>query len=291
MLSMSKLLKNSILISSILYSSILFAEDTNQLISDFLNEQLEDNPAIKSSEVKVVEKKPLKQIQGWDAYIVDINVVLKRKDKKLHQKSIFFSNGRYLAGDLTDLKSGNPLKDIIKPQFSEKYYKDENLILGNKNAKHKIVVFSDPLCPFCRIYVPRLIKDIKDKPNEFALYYYNLPLVNLHPASIYVVKAELAAELKEHKRDIYKLYTAIQPENPKKDNYISYRERNPKKILKVFNKVMGTNLTLEDLESPEVKKRLQDDIKVSSDLMVGGTPTVYFDGKFDKTKNMYKKVK
>jgi protein-disulfide isomerase len=33
--------------------------------------------------------------------------------------------------------------------LDEKYYTDERLIAGSKNAKDKVAVFSDPLCVAC----------------------------------------------------------------------------------------------------------------------------------------------
>ena len=128
-------------------------------------------------------------------------------------------------------------------------------------------------------------------PNKYAVYYYHLPLPRIHPASVTLVQAMKAAELKGEKPDIMKLYTQIQPDNPKKPNYVAYREKDKKKILKVFNKVMGTHVTLKDIESKEVQEHVNKDKKISDDLMVGGTPTVYFNGEYDKSKHKYKNAK
>jgi hypothetical protein len=40
-----------------------------------------------------------------------------------------------------------------------------------------------------------------------------------------------------------------------------------------------------------VKKQVQFDLEVADNLMVGGTPTMYLDGKIDQTKKKYQKVK
>ncbi len=287
---MSKLLKSTILLSSILILSV-HADENTELLQEYLTNQLENNPAIKTGEAKVVEKKPLPEIEGWDAYIVELDVILKRGNKKVHQKSIFFSNGRYLTNDFTDIRTGDSLKDKIKPKFDPKYYFDENRVSGFKDSKHRVAIFSDPLCPFCRRYVPGALKEMMADPQKFAVYYYHLPLPNIHPASVVLVKAMIAAELKGEKPDILKLYTQIQPDNPKRPNYVAYREQNVKKILKVFNKVMGTDLTPKDLKSKEVIERFNRDAKIADDLMVGGTPTVYFDDEFDKFKRKYRSVK
>ncbi len=271
-------------------STTLFADDSVELLEEYLTNQIENNPVVKEGDAKVIDQKELKEIPGWSAYIIDIHATLKRGNKKIHQKNIFFSNGRYITGELTDMRTGDSLKDKIKPKFDPKYYKDENLISGSKNSKHKVAIFSDPLCPFCRQYVPRALRDMMAEPEKFAIYYYHLPLPNIHPASVILVKAEIAAELKGHKADIMKLYTKIQPTKPNKPYYVAYREKNVKKILKVFNEVMGTNLTPKDLKSKAVLERFKADQKIAEDLMVSGTPTVYFDGEYDRTKQQYKKA-
>ena len=58
------------------------------------------------------------------------------------------------------IKNGKSLKDLLTPNLTEKYHDDAKLIAGNQNAKDKLF-FSDPLCPFCRDYVPDVIKYVK----------------------------------------------------------------------------------------------------------------------------------
>ncbi len=293
-LSMSRLLKSAMK-SAILLSSFcvtgVFAADKVALLEEYLTNQLENNPAVKEGSAKVIDKKPLKEIPGWNAYIVDIDATLKNGNKHIRQKNIFFGNGRYITGDFTDIRTGDSLKDKIKPKFDHKYYTPDRLISGTAASKYKVALFSDPLCPFCRRYMPGALKDMMKDPKKYGVYYYHLPLPRIHPASVILVKAMIAAELKGHKPDIMKLYTLIQPDDPKKPHYVAYRERNVKKILKVFNEVMGTNLTPTDLNSPEVRKRMKEDEQIANDMLVGGTPTVYFNDEYDRTKYRYKSAK
>jgi protein-disulfide isomerase len=71
----------------------------------------------------------------------------------------------------------------IAPEFKSEFYKKSNLISGDENSKHKVAIFSDPLCPFCKKFVPQAMEYMKKYPKEFALYYYHLPLATLHPAA------------------------------------------------------------------------------------------------------------
>ncbi|WP_457744562.1 DsbA family protein [Sulfurimonas sp.] len=277
---MSLMLK--LLATVLVLSSFAYAQSTGGNVEDFLEDQFSDNPRIKSVDVSVDSVIPLKEVKGWNAYIVDVKARLKNKPKSLiKQKMIWFSNGQVITKDLIDLKTGQNLVETVKPKFKNEYYRAENLIYGNKNAKHKVVIFSDPLCPFCRSFVPGAIKSMKKEPNKFAIYYYHFPLIRIHPASATLVRAAIAAELQGVKDVVLKLYTLK----------VNPREKNVNKILAAFNKVEGTHITLSDINSKLVKKQLKADATVASDLMVAGTPTVYLDGKIDKTKKKYLKVK
>jgi protein-disulfide isomerase len=194
---------------------------------------------------------------------------------------IWFSNGEVITKELSDMQSGQSYTDMVKPKFKDSYYKKENLIYGNANAKHKIAIFSDPLCPFCKSYVPGAIKEMRKYPQKFAIYYYHFPLDRLHPASVHLVKMAAAAELQGVKDVVLKLYTVE----------VHANEKNVRKILAAFNKAEGTHITLKDIQSPAVLKQVNFDLDVASDVMIAGTPTVYLDGINDKTKQKYKKVK
>ncbi|WP_297441692.1 DsbA family protein [Sulfurimonas sp.] len=266
---------------ALLLSSSIHAQATGDKVEEFLEDQFGENPRLESVDVKVDDTVPLKNQKGWSAYIVDVHARLKDKKKSLiKQKMIWFSNGSMITKDLLDINTGENLSESVKPKFKPAYYTKENLIYGNENAKHKVVIFSDPLCPFCKGFVPGAIKDMKKDPEKFAVYYYHFPLTRLHPASVTLVKAAAAAELQGVKDVVLKLYTVK----------INPREKDEKKILAAFNKVEGTKLSVEDINTPEVKKIVSFDVTVANDLMVAGTPTVYLDGKIDKTKKKYLKV-
>jgi protein-disulfide isomerase len=143
------------------------------------------------------------------------------------------------------------------------------------------VIFSDPLCPFCKEFVPEAIEYMKKDPNMFAVYYYHLPLENLHPASVELAKAAVALELKGAKDVILNLYKVE----------VDPKERKNEVILAAFNKTMNSNINMVDLLSAEVIKHFKNDLKIADSLMVNGTPTMFLDGVLDKTKMKYKEVK
>ena len=277
MLSTLKLLAVTLLLSS-----ALSASSQNQKVEDFLEDSFSENPNIVSLDVEVVERTPLEDLKGWEALIVSINATIKGKpeNRKVKQKMIWFTNGTIITKELTNMVSGENLADAVSPSFKDEFYKKENLIYGNTNAKHKVAIFSDPQCPFCRGYVPDAIKYMKKFPEKFAVYYYHFPLERLHPAAVQLSQAAVVAEQQGHKDAVLKLYEV--EVNPK--------EKDVTKILKAFNDKFGTKITPEDLKSAKVQEHTKSDMDIASEVMVQGTPTFFFDGKIDKTKKKFKKV-
>jgi len=269
---------------ALLLSSVSYAKGDTTKIEDFLDSEFAKNKQIESFDAKVVEKKALKNVKNWYGYIIDVKAVVKArpKNRTIHQKMIWFSDGNVVTADLKDLQSGESLKKSVRPKLRDKYYKNEYLIYGNKNAKHKVAIFSDPMCPFCREFTPPALEYMKKYPNEFAVYFFHLPLPRIHQASPTLVKAAIAAELKGVNEVVAKLYRV--------DAKILH-ETDVKKILAAFNKTVGTHITERDLKSPKVLKIYQEGLDIATDLMVRGTPTVYLDGEIDMTKSKYKKVK
>ena len=270
-----------LLLSAILLSSFLYADKSAEKIEDFLQETIGENPNLDNVNIDVVDTIKVEQMDGWNAYIVNIDAIIKKDKRKIKQKMIWFSNGTIITKDLTLMSSNESLTDLVKPSFKDSDYKKENLIYGDSNAKHKVAIFSDPLCPYCRTFVPKAINFMKKHPKKFAIYYYHFPLPSIHPAAVDLVKAATAAELKGHKDVVLNLYKVK----------VDAREKDVNKILTAFNKTMKTDIKPSDLKSVEVLKHFNNDLKTASNLMVNGTPTMFFDGKIDKTKKKYETVK
>ncbi len=261
-------------------SSFLKADDLNQKLEQFLEDNFDTNPNIESINVKVKNKIEVEGHKDWSAFVVELDAILKKDKRHVVQNTIWFSDGKVVTKELYDFKSGKNMGDLVLMQFKDEYYTKANLICGNENAKHKVAIFSDPLCPFCKQFVPEVINYMKKEPNKYAVYYYHFPLESIHPAAVELIKAAIALELQGKKDVILNLYKVNV--NPK--------ERSNEKILAEFNKVMNSNIKMSDLISKEVTEQLKNDLKIVGELMVNGTPTMFFDGKIDKTKNKYKEA-
>ncbi|MCD4667287.1 MAG: thioredoxin domain-containing protein [Sulfurimonas sp.] len=276
------LLMLKLLATTLLLNSVLVAGD-NELIKEFLEKSFKNNAGIVALDVKIIDRVKVDSMKDWDAVIISVDATVKAKPKnrQVKQKMIWFTSGDIITKDLIDMETGDSLKDSVTPTFQPIHYKKENLIYGNADAKHKVAIFSDPLCPFCRIFVPSAINYMKKQPDKFAIYYYHLPLPNLHPAAVELSQAAVAAELKGYKDVVLNMYKVK----------VNSREKDVEKILTAFNKVVKSDIKAEEIKTKEVLSHYKSDLAISEDLMVQGTPTMFFDGKIDKTKQKYKKVK
>ena len=274
-LSMLKLL-SILLISS--FFSVANAKTIEQRILSFEKHRVSQNPAIKLKNIKLVFKKDLED--NWKGYVYKLDLTLKGKD--IHVNDIIFSNGNLVTAELRNLHNLD-LKRKMHPILDKRYYQDSHLIAGNKNAKHKLVIFSDPLCPICTSETPKIIQDVQEHPNIFALYYISFPL-DMHPTAKTIAKAAMVLHSKGFKNSDYKVYTAGL------DFYFDpYKNKDNKKSLDALNKVLKTNITMKQINNPLYNKRLQEDIKLANDAFVNGTPTLFLDGEVDLTRSQYKK--
>lgn len=267
---------SKILTLSFLLSASLFASD--DVVLEFEKNRVSQNPNVKVNDIKINTKKEL-PLAGWNGYILDVQANVQGKD--INAKDILFSDGKYIALELIDAKTGKSLKDLVTPNLTEKYHNKSKLIAGNHNAKDKIVIFSDPLCPFCIDYVPDVIKYVNKNSDKIALYYYHFPLTNLHPAAVPLSKM---IEIAKHKglKDV-ELRTYQIDWEP----YFNSKSTDEKKILEAFNKEFKTDIKIEEITSKDSNESLQKDIALGEEVMVQGTPTIFINGVKDSSRLKY----
>jgi len=269
--------------ATILLSSLSLFAATDAEVTSFLTKQIGANKSVSDLKIKVTGRAPVKSLKGWDSVIVNLTAHVKQgnQERDIEQQMIYFVHGDFITKEFNNIKTGAPLSSSVSPEFKASFYTKENLVFGNANAKHKVAIFSDPLCPFCRKFVPEAIEYMKKYPNEFAVYYYHFPLPALHPASVALTKAAIALEQKGVNGKILEMYKV----------QINAREMDEKKIVAAFNKAVGSHITVDDIHKPAVEKQFKHDKHVAAQVMVQGTPTMFFDGKKDGTKSKYKQVK
>ena len=93
---------------------------------------------------------------------------------------------------------GDITNDAMKPKVDIAPVTSADHILGPKNAKIKLIVYTDPECPFCKMYHDTLTALIRAHASkgDVAVVYRLFPLDQLHP------KARKEAEAFECAADI-----------------------------------------------------------------------------------------
>lgn len=268
----SKILSISILIASSLYAS------NDESIVDFEKKRISQNPNVEVKSIKINTKKEL-PLNGWYGYILDVEANVQ--GKSINAKDILFSDGKYISLELIDSETGKSLKDLVTPNLTDNFHDKSKLIAGNHNAKDKIVIFSDPLCPFCKDYVPDVIKYVNKNTNDIALYYYHFPLMALHPASAPLSKLVEVAKHKGIKDIELKVYETDW------EKYFDVKSVDEKKILEAFNKEFKTSIKLEEISAKEINALLEKDISMGEEVLVSGTPTIFINGVKDSSRLKY----
>lgn len=268
-------------ISTLLLATTLFASaDVDEKVINYEKMRFLSNQGLSLQEVNIKTKKEL-PLKGWYGYILNIKADVPGRGI-VSGNDMLFSNGQAVASELINIKSGKSFKDLLTPKVTAKYYKKSHLIAGNEDAKNKVVVFSDPLCPACQQTLPQMIQKANLNPKDIALYYYHFPLLSIHPAAGPLSKAMVVAKQKGIKDIEKKIYAT------KFNKYFDARETDAKKILDGFNKVFNTNITVLEIENVMVSKEVETDLEMGADVMVQGTPTIFVNTVNDKTRRLFK---
>lgn len=276
---MLKLLTTLITLSSFSLFAADTSADLDTKVTTFLQKAIVPNENYTFDKVVILKKEAMQDMPEWMVYFVRIDLnLIKQEGKKLSVNDMIFTNGKILSKDFSNLNNGRSIKGSYSLDMDVSAYNKEHLLAGNFNAPHKIVVFSDPSCPFCMDFVPEVLADVQKYPETFALFYYHFPL-NIHPASPTLVKAMIFAEEKGDHEIVKKVYK----------EFFDIKETDEKAILDIFNKALNKNFTLEQINQAQILQKLSNDEALANALMVNGTPTIYFDGKKDDTKRSYRK--
>jgi protein-disulfide isomerase len=241
------------------------------------------NDQVKVTEVDIIDSKVLDDPKGWEVFFVNIHANVKKSptvfDKVTVPETLFVKDG-YTVPTLINMETGEDYKKMLKPELKKEIYDAKHLIAGDKDAKHKLVIFSDPQCPFCKTKIPEIYKAVKENPETFALYYYHFPLLRIHPVSDIISRVMLIEQAKGNNDKMIEMYNLE----------INPREVNATKVLGILKKKYNVNVTEKQMDAPEIQKELVFDKDMATKSMVSGTPTLYIDGKWDPSRDKYKKL-
>ena len=272
---MSKLLMSTVAVTVALNANT--QPDPKKLLR-YVKKSVVKNPDVIVKGVTVIESKTHEKLPGWTILLT--NMDLEYQKKQIQAPEIMFIKDGLITGNLIDLKTGSNYRDNIKPTVPDSYYDDKHLLFGNKDAKHKILIFSDPQCPFCQEVVPKIFKASKENPETIAVYYYHLPLLRLHPVSDALTRIMHVAQ-HEGKTDVVeKLYSLK----------INHRETDLTKILAAVKAHAGYSVSAAKVNAKEAYEAIKADGVAAGKMMVTGTPTIYIDGEWDKMRYGFEKL-
>jgi hypothetical protein len=249
--------------------------DTKDLVN-YIKKSVLKNPQVAVKGVTIIESKTHKDLAGWTVLLTTMD--LEYQKKEIHAPEMMFVKDGLITGHLVNLKTGDDYRDSIKPSVPASLYNDAHLIFGNKDAIHRVLIFSDPQCPFCQDTVPPIFKAAKENPTKIAIYYYHLPLLRIHPVSDVLTRIMHVAQ-HEGKMDMLEKIYSLK---------INAKETDITKILAAVQAHAGYSVSAEKVNAPDVVKAIKADEKIAGQMMVSGTPTIYIDGVWDKSRDGYK---
>jgi len=253
-------------------------------VKQYMKNYIETKMHSPVKKVEVISHYQIDEVPNWEVYFLSmkIDITIDGKTKTSTVPQTVFTSGDRITFKL--MKKGvNGKKNVnyatlLKPKVPKSAYDDAHFLIGNKNAPHKILIFSDPFCPYCQEKVPEVIRVVKANPKTYALYYYHLPLLKIHPASDLTTKAMHIFHKKGDIDNMLKLY----------DLFVEATEKDPKEIIKAIKEKTGVKFTLKQLSTKAVKKAIKTDLKMRKRLQVTTTPTIFIDGVWDRKREKYK---
>lgn len=150
-------------------------------------------------------------------------------------------------------------------------------IIGDKNAKVKIIEYGDFQCPGCSTVAPKL-KSIADKykDNDVAFIFRNFPLTQIHPNARAAAAAAEAAGLQDKYWQMHDLIYEKQTE---------WQSADASTRTDVFkNYAIGLGLDgdkfLSDVSSDAVKAKISYDVALGEKAKIKGTPAILINDKY-----------
>ncbi|MCK4441457.1 MAG: thioredoxin domain-containing protein [Sulfurovaceae bacterium] len=259
-------------------------------IKSYIKRYIETKMGAQVNQIDIISSYPIEDAKGWSVYFLSMKVKVKLGDKyqEATVPQTVFVKGHRITLKL--LKKGKLNKDgkrgkeknyakILKPKVPMEAYNSEHFLTGNENAPHKLLIFTDPYCPYCRNKIREVMAIVNNNSEKYALYYYHFPLIKIHPASDVTTRAMHVLQKRGDITDMLKLYHLP----------IEAEETDVNKILEAIKQKTGVTITKEEINDPKVKKAIYFDKAMGRRLQVTGTPTIFIDGKWDKTRKAYKK--
>ena len=220
-----------------------------------------------SSSENIKQPPTQEELQEVKLKAVEIN---KKMSEKVSQA---------LTASMPDsLYSKHIAKPVIKPNLVDPV---KSRIYGNKNAKHKIIVFSDFACGHCKVASKELKDRIDENKNSVNLTYVFFPLDrSCNPytegklSSYSCVSAKLAL-CAEKQGKVWKAIDFLY----NNQDMGSIEPLLLDMIVKKMEKELAVNKMDECIKSTWVEQRLKKESEVYKNMKIPGTPFILMDNR------------
>ncbi len=229
-----------------------------EFINDFQSLLNKKDPSIR---IKLIKDEPY-NLLGFRKVVVMIK----------NTKRVYLTNGKLIIPALFNVKNGyNILKSdetiLNKVPLSNFSYGEYNRILGKKDAKIKIVMFSDYECMYCKRLWPYLVNlpkkyDIAIYDKHFVVHKKGMIVAEIYEAIRIATGKKLSGYLFNHRKFGDNENNKDIIDGILKDNDLEKQSKRIKNLIK----------------SKEVKKIIDKDIAEGRKFNVSGTPTLFIDG-------------
>lgn len=143
---------------------------------------------------------------------------------------------------------------------------------GNKDGKVSVIEYGDFQCPACATYYPLAEELVKNYSGQIQFVFRNFPLYQVHPNAGITAQAAGAAGLQGKFWEMYSLLYEKQTE---------WASADTKTIIDKYLNGYAQSIGLDvkkfdtDIDSDQVKTKIQNDVKSANDSSLDHTPTFF----------------
>jgi|KBSMisStandDraft_5_1062788.scaffolds.fasta_scaffold166573_3 protein-disulfide isomerase len=145
-------------------------------------------------------------------------------------------------------------------------------VRGKATAPVTLVEFGDFECPSCGFYFPIVEEVLRRYPDKVKLEFHHYPLIQMHA---HALAAAMAAEAAADQGKYWEMHDLLY-----KNQSQWARNPNPEAQFLAYaaDLRLDANKFMRSLKSPDVEKRILEDIQRGSAAKVDGTPTFFVNG-------------
>lgn len=147
-------------------------------------------------------------------------------------------------------------------------------VYGNKDAKVRIIEYGDYECPGCASAAPSLLEVAEKYEDKVAFVFRNFPLVSAHPNAF---AAAAAAEAAGKQGKFWEMHEKLYAEQASWKG-LSGADRTDYFVGLAEKLGLDGDALRQEIESPEIRKKINFDIALGKKQNVTGTPTIFANG-------------